>query len=204
MSESTPDRNWPGERFHRLDGKAAYEAPPPANPRNHAGVAIVAAPVANSFEILFIERAQRAGDHWSGDVAFPGGRFQPGDASIEATARRETHEEVGIVLPPPIARLDDFDSRLARRDFEIVVTPFVYVLDQKPPLVLSSEVASAAWIAVDRLVDPACRHEHCYRQGQGLVKVPALRHERYLIWGMTYRMLGVFLAAAELGTNGDE
>lgn len=49
-------------------------------------------------EILFIKRAGRVGDRWSGHVAFPGGRRDPPDVDDRATAIRETREEVGLDL----------------------------------------------------------------------------------------------------------
>jgi len=49
-------------------------------------------------EVLFIKRASRKGDRWTGHVALPGGRRDPEDADDRAAAIRETEEEVGIVL----------------------------------------------------------------------------------------------------------
>jgi 8-oxo-dGTP pyrophosphatase MutT (NUDIX family) len=49
-------------------------------------------------EILFIKRAGRAGDRWSGHVALPGGRRDPPDLDDRAAAIRETREEVGLDL----------------------------------------------------------------------------------------------------------
>ena len=49
-------------------------------------------------EVLFIERAMRADDPWSGHMAFPGGRLEGGDDSARTAACRETREEVGLEL----------------------------------------------------------------------------------------------------------
>ena len=49
-------------------------------------------------EVLFIERAVKEGDPWSGQMAFPGGRTELKDKSSLDTARRETLEEIGFDL----------------------------------------------------------------------------------------------------------
>ena len=49
-------------------------------------------------EVLFIKRAARVGDLWTGHVALPGGKRDPEDEDDRATAIRETSEEIGLDL----------------------------------------------------------------------------------------------------------
>ena len=49
-------------------------------------------------EVLFIKRAVRSGDRWTGHVAFPGGKREAEDADDSVAAIRETQEEVGLDL----------------------------------------------------------------------------------------------------------
>src|SRR5687768_2605338 len=77
----------------------------PGSPGEHdpearpAAVALVLRAVEmKGLELLFIRRAEYADDPWSGQVAFPGGRHESGDESLERTAIRETWEETGIDL----------------------------------------------------------------------------------------------------------
>src|SRR5213596_3679172 len=49
-------------------------------------------------ELLMIKRADAEGDPWSGHIACPGGRMEPGDHDLEQTAIRETWEETGVDL----------------------------------------------------------------------------------------------------------
>ena len=78
-------------------------------------------------EILMIKRAEHEGDPWSGHMAFPGGRMEPGDRHGLDVARRETEEEVGLALAddePCIGRLSDIMAHpalLGRRP--MVVSP---------------------------------------------------------------------------------
>lgn len=49
-------------------------------------------------EVLFIKRASRVGDRWTGHVALPGGKRDPEDPDDKAAAVRETWEEIGLDL----------------------------------------------------------------------------------------------------------
>lgn len=49
-------------------------------------------------EVLFIKRTVRSGDRWTGHIALPGGKKDPGDLDDLHTSRRETREETGLNL----------------------------------------------------------------------------------------------------------
>ena len=94
-----------------------------------AAVALVLREGPEGPELLVIKRSETERDHWSGHLALPGGRVEPGDENLLATAVRETLEEVGLDLGAggeAIARLGTVNpqSPYAPR---ISVTPFVAV-----------------------------------------------------------------------------
>jgi 8-oxo-dGTP pyrophosphatase MutT (NUDIX family) len=155
-----------------------------------AAVAIAfCAPRESELSLLFIERALREGDPWSGHMAFPGGRRDRADPDLATTAAREAHEEVGLRLGDPIARLDDFQNARNPRIPALVVSPFVYELDRLPELSPNREVQSTVWIPVSWLLHPDAAVDYRFeRDAQSLV-FPALRYGRYTVWGLTYRIL---------------
>ena len=134
--------------------------------------------------LLFIERTQRPGDRWSGQMAFPGGKRDPDDPDLGGTAQRETLEEVGIELGDPIGRLDDVTGR---GPLPGVVAPFVFTLPERPELrIQPSEVASAVWIPLAHALadDNAVRYRY-----RGLGPFPGIRFDRYTVWGLTHGIL---------------
>ena len=76
-----------------------------------AAVLIALAPREEGAHLIFIERSSHLRKH-AGQIAFPGGRMDPGDADPVATALREAHEE--IALPPqavtPLGFLDPYQT----------------------------------------------------------------------------------------------
>jgi len=146
-------------------------------------------------ELLFIRRAEHPADPWSGHVAFPGGRKDPTDATLEATAERETLEETGIDLARDgvvLGRLDDLQPRTPTLP-PIVVRPFVAAVLPLVSLTLSDECADAFWVPLAWLRDPTSRLESVVRVRGADMRVPSYRRGEHVIWGMTERILQQFL-----------
>ena len=159
-----------------------------------AAVALILRDGPAGLEMLFIKRADRAGDPWSGQVALPGGRRDPGDADLLATAIRETREETGVDLGAAerLGALDDLYPRTPLLP-PVVVRPFVFSIGERPPLTLSHEVTAAFWVAFDELHAPGARREVAITIGGAARTFPAYRVGEYVIWGMTERILTPFL-----------
>lgn len=146
-------------------------------------------------ELLFIKRADYPGDPWSGQVAFPGGREEPGDSALVETAIRETREETGIDLSRDgtiIGTLDDLRPTTLGLP-AIIVRPYVALLDLCEPLILSPEVALAFWIPLELLkVAESWRDATILARGIQ-INARAFNHEDHIIWGMTERILAQLL-----------
>jgi 8-oxo-dGTP pyrophosphatase MutT (NUDIX family) len=136
---------------------AAYEARAlPVDGRRQAAVSLVLRGEPERPEVLFIERARHPADPWSGHMAFPGGRMDPGDVDARAAAERETLEEVGLSLDGslPLGRLNDLEGHHAGRAVGMVISAWVYHVAEPGALVTNHEVEEALWVPLDFLVDP--------------------------------------------------
>ena len=156
-----------------------------------AAVAVILHEGADGLEALFIRRAVRAGDTWSGQIAFPGGRREPRDADLLDTAIRETHEEIGVNLleAERLGVLDDLYPRTPVLP-PVVVRPFVFALTEQPPITPSSEVQEAFWVSFRALAAPGVRGEVTVdHPGIPRRVLPSYTLGNRTIWGMSERIL---------------
>ncbi|MFQ5746184.1 MAG: NUDIX hydrolase [Gemmatimonadota bacterium] len=144
--------------------------------------------------LLLIRRARVAGDPWSGHVALPGGRAEPGDASLRETAVRELAEETGLRVKEDefLGRLDERHPR-TRRLPSIGITPFVAWPERIGAVVESDEVAGHFWVPLRTLVAPAAR-ETIRQAGIPPRDRPAIVHDGHVIWGLTLAIIEEFAA----------
>lgn len=159
-------------------------------------VSLIVVPGASGPEALFIRRAVRADDPWSGHAALPGGRREPGDADLFATAVRETAEEVGVELGRAalLGELDDLHPSTPRLP-SLVIRPFVFGLESRPRATINEEVDAVIWIPL-RDLEP-CRAKAVVKVGATDREVDCFQAGGLTIWGLTYRILGGFLPLLE-------
>jgi len=158
-----------------------------------AAVALLLRP-REELELLLIKRAEYERDPWSGHMALPGGRREPDDPDLLATAIRETHEETGIDLKvaTPLGQLDEVAPRSPRLP-PILISPFVFAVPESTEaLQLSREVDAAIWIPTSALRAPGAVSELLIQFEGGDRAFPSLRYGEYVIWGLTHRILLTF------------
>jgi 8-oxo-dGTP pyrophosphatase MutT (NUDIX family) len=160
-----------------------------------AAVAVVLRDGPNGIEVLFIRRAEYPQDPWSGQIAFPGGRAEPADADLRATAIRETQEEIGVDLAAaaePLGGLDEVRAVARTRPINLTISPFVFRLREPFEPVLSKEVRSLHWLPLGELLGTTRRSTMDYAHQGESMQFPCLRVDELVIWGLTYRMFMSF------------
>jgi len=136
--------------------------------------------------VIFTRRAAHLRDH-SGQVSFPGGRAAAGDPSPEATALRESREEIGLDLARVelLGRLGDYHTRTGYR-----ITPVVGVV--APPFELTpdaNEVDEIFEVPLAYLLDPANRQRQS-REWRGELRwFFSIQYGHHTIWGATAGMV---------------
>lgn len=155
-----------------------------------AAVAIVLR-AAGKLDVLLIQRAERHDDPWSGQIALPGGRRHPTDATLQDTAVRETQEETGIDLAADGLVLGALDEIRPRTPVlpPIIVTPFVAIAPAEVQFRISDELADAFWIPWSTFADPARIDEATVQVRGAAWKVNSYLVGERVVWGMTERML---------------
>ena len=151
--------------------------------------------------LLIMRRAERAGDPWSGQVSFPGGRVQPDDADTRAAALRELSEETGLRPDAsfmPVGRLSDLLTREHGRHRPMVVTPYVYRVPRALAVAPSEEAARLWWESLATLVDPERQRSQVWRVAGLPLPFPAIEVGGARLWGLSLMMVKELVRAAGL------
>jgi 8-oxo-dGTP pyrophosphatase MutT (NUDIX family) len=146
----------------------------------------------DQLHLMFIQRAEHPADPWSGHMALPGGRRDPGDASDLDTALRETLEEVGIDLATNaelLGELDDVRATARGRAIDMAIAPFVFYMESLSPVVPNFEVVAAHWAPLGPLFYGRADSWISVTLPQGLTRLPAWKVGEKQVWGLTFRMV---------------
>lgn len=144
--------------------------------------------------VLLIRRSERDGDPWSGQIAFPGGKMQPGDVTAMDTAVRETMEEVGIDLAKDAKFLGYADATPTHTG-TMEVVPCVFLLSKRVDVSHNPEVASHRWVGLNKLLSPGSKGTYALQRGSESMLLPALKVDDYVVWGLTHRIVSTTFRA---------
>jgi len=193
-------QGWILERLSRgalpaLDEDFALYRHPPEKEPIPAAVLVPLINQPHGVTVMLTQRSPHLYDH-AGQISFPGGRVDPGDADRVATALREAEEETGLPQASVaiIGTLPEFDIQTGFR-----VTPVGGWIE--PPLTLDPdpfEVAEVFEVPLAWLMNPANHQRHAIETGGVRREFFSLpwpgtggdgRPRRYFIWGATAAML---------------
>ena len=158
-----------------------------------SAVAIILRQAGDGLQALMIKRAEFEGDPWSGHMAFPGGRKEWQDRNSLATARRETWEEVGFNTHDHcdyLGRLSDVTARTRRGPRPMIVTPYLFMANSVPELVLDEEeVADVLWVPLQHFADQKNRQSMQWEVRGQEITLPCYFYQQQRIWGLSLMML---------------
>lgn len=142
--------------------------------------------------ILFNKRTDMV-EHHKGQICFPGGRQDDDDEDLIFTAKRETHEEMGI-RPGAIQVLGQLGEIFTPTGYKI--TPFVGRLS-KPHIYKPNpfEIDEIFEVSLDYLLSSEAYHTEPREYDRKVYQMPVFTYEDYKIWGATAKILKDLLDA---------
>ena len=150
-------------------------------------VLILVFPAPDGIQVALIKRPDYDGVH-SGQISFPGGKLEAGDASFYAAALRETEEEIGV--PRTLINYIGDLSKVYIPPSNFFVHPFVGYTTEVPAFHPDlREVQQVIQMPVDILQHPDCKTTMRIQRGELDFEVPCYSFQTHRIWGATAIML---------------
>jgi 8-oxo-dGTP pyrophosphatase MutT (NUDIX family) len=167
-----------------------------------SAVLIMIYPLENGFHVPFIRRKDYKGVH-SSQIGFPGGKVEPEDEDLSATALRETAEEIGA--DPTAIQLLGKLTDLYIPVSNYLVSPFVGWSDTAQSFTPEeSEVEEVLEFGVEDLFDRQNKRDAKVRVAGGLmINAPSFIIKNEIIWGATAMMLNEFVSLMNLHESND-
>ncbi|MGB0862927.1 MAG: NUDIX hydrolase [Saprospiraceae bacterium] len=170
----------------------------PEIPKREAAVMCLLFPKNNQWHIALIERAAHEKDKHSGQISFPGGKYEESDKTYKYAALRETEEEIGIPMNDMtvIGKLTQLYIPVS----DYLVHPFVAYCSKAP--IFTPEINEVALIlqpSIEHLLNPNTIQEKTFNSPNGWELKDVLHYsvEGKIVWGATSMILSEFLAVVE-------
>jgi len=169
-----------------------------------AAVAVILRERREDTEVLFIRRAYRENDPWSGQMAFPGGHTDEADASLQDTAIRETAEEIGLDLRArgcPLGLITPARPSVGGKG--MLIAPYVFSIEGLFRPRLNHEVVEVVWASCSDMLRGDLETVYNFRREGESFNFPGFDlNEGRVVWGLTYRIMTTLLHSIQ--QNGDE
>jgi 8-oxo-dGTP pyrophosphatase MutT (NUDIX family) len=158
----------------------------------HAGVLIPLLDEEGVYKVLFTERTHKV-EHHKGQISFPGGRVDDGDASAREAALREAHEEIGVKNGDVeiLGRIDDTFTLVSN----FVVHPFVGIVPYPYDFTLNrAEVEKLIVVPLAVFHPESLEYRRDSVEYEGMIyRATAYEYKGDVIWGATARMMENFM-----------
>lgn len=191
------DQELPGEEAHfdviPINRPISSKAKKEAEYYRESGVALILTTIDEEVHCILMKRSVHPGNPHSGQISFPGGKKEDYDIDLEATARRETTEEIGIQL-----NNDDLLGKLTPIFIPVSkfsVQPFVYFINGPLEFVPDPlEVDKVFTFEVKELLKTDIIKQKEIRLSQGFTQkgVPYFDLNGETVWGATAMILAEF------------
>ena len=157
------------------------------NPKKAAILALFYPDIEQNTRFLLTLRASYKGTH-SAQISFPGGKQEKEDLDFMHTAKRETYEEVGVIIEDINIIRQFTDAYIPPSNF--LVTPFVGIINETPIFTTNEEVEELIEVKLsDLLDDNNIIMKNMSTSYMKRIDVPCFKLNDYIVWGATAMML---------------
>tara|TARA_Y200000002_G_scaffold341068_1_gene312014 strand:- start:617 stop:1216 length:600 start_codon:yes stop_codon:yes gene_type:complete len=141
------------------------------------------------YKILFTKRSEQLKTH-SGEVSFPGGKWEEGDSNLYQTALRESNEEINLDMKN-VTKLGPLNFLLSRHKIE--VNPFVGYLNQLQDFKGNFEIDEIFTVPISFLMNEENIEYKEFNRNDLKVYIPSWVYNGNRIWGLTAMIAADFL-----------
>ena len=155
---------------------------------SEAAVVVLLKITDKKIQVLFVNRAEKSSDPWSGQTGLPGGKRNSEDKDVMKTVIRETLEETCINLLNGCQFLGIMEPFRSTQKPEMRIVPFFFIQNKEQNIKLNEELTGFFWVSLRELI----KHEGTIKYN--LIDYPCYVIENRVIWGLTYRIINKLLS----------